>query len=267
MKLVVEKCPDYLVGSLFFIATWLILYWRAPASRKAMLWASITLLPFGPVLESIYVMDYWDPEHLFYVEFFGWLRVSLEDLIFTFTCVGICAALFDIAHRRRHRREITQVSRQSYWRLVGAGGLCMGVILLVWFWGLDHRVRALHSVNAHVIGCLVAFPIVIARRGWRIAAHAAALVGAVYMVIFYAAYYTRFYPTIFTRWWMEGHLSGHHIFGIPIEEIYWMAVTVLFIGPMVRFCLDHTRKNDWKFGRECRAWKKLRGARKKRPSS
>ncbi len=261
----VENCPDYLVGSLFFLMSWVVLYWRAPQSRKAILWASITLLPFGPVLESLYIIDYWCPQHLFYWQFFGWLRVSLEDLIFTFTCLGICAGMFDLVHRRHHKREITCVCWQSYARLFGAGVICLGIILGVWFWGRGHSIRWLHSVNAHAIGCLVVFPIVIVRKGWRVAGHVAAIGGAIYMVIFYALYYVRLYPTIFDRWWMLDHLSGIRFLTIPIEEIYWMAVTVLFIGPMVRFCLDHTPDNRWMVAQEFGEWRQQRAARKKQP--
>src|SRR5262245_3027312 len=127
MQFVVENQPCYLIGSLFFIITWAVLYWRAPKSRKAILWASITLLPFGPLLESLYIIDYWHPQHLFYFQFFGWLRVSLEDLIFTFTCVGICAGFFDLVHRRHHKRVITDVTWQSYTRLLSAGVICIGI--------------------------------------------------------------------------------------------------------------------------------------------
>jgi len=262
MHLFVENCPDYLIGSAFFVLVWLVLYWLNPESRLAMRWAGTVMLPFGPLLESAYIIDYWHPEHWFYLQW-GWLRLSLEDLIFTFTCIGICTCFFDVVQRRHSKRPILMVSWQSLTRLFSSGAICLGTIGLIWWLGWWHGHTALHSVNAHVLGCLIAFPIVVVQRGWRLAALVASAGGAAFMVIFYALYYTRLYPDIFERWWNLKILSQIRPLGIPIEEIYWMAATVLFIGPMVRFCLVHTPEGNWRIPHKYRQWRDERGAKKR----
>ena len=45
-----------------------------------MLWASVTFLPIGPLLESLYIIDYWLPDHWWYLQI-GYIRISREDLI------------------------------------------------------------------------------------------------------------------------------------------------------------------------------------------
>ncbi len=264
---VVQNKPAYFVGSLFFILTWAILYWRAPQSRSAVLWASITFLPIGPLLESIYIVDYWQPDHWWYLDIgpmfgLGPLRISLEDFIFTFTCSGMCAGFFDIVHRRQNHREITGITLASYGRLLGAGGICLAVIWISWRIGLATHTVWLHSVNAHVIGCLLALPFVVIRRTWAISTLTAAFGGAAFMLIFYVLYYVPIYPDIFERWWLLQNLSGIRIFGVVAEEVYWMFVTVLFLGPVVRFCMATTENKEWLFPHHYSEWKAERAAKK-----
>lgn len=260
---VVQKDPAYLVGSLFFILTWGILYWRAPQSRSAILWASVTFLPIGPLLESLYIIDYWLPTHWWYLDVWR-IRFSLEDLIFTFTCSGMCAGFFDIVHRRQHHREITGITLASYGRLLAAGLLCLAFIWGLWRYGRAHEVRWLHSVNAHCLGCLLALPFVLIRKTWAISTLSAAFGGAAFMLIFYVLYYVPIYPDIFARWWMLDHLSGIRLRGVPIEEVYWMFVTVLFLGPVVRFCMATTAQKEWLFPHHYREWQAERAARRRK---
>jgi Lycopene cyclase len=257
MKFVVENVPDYLVGSIFFILAWIAVYWSAPKSRPVILWASVMLLPVGPFLESIYVIDYWHPEHWWYLQW-GWFRASLEDLIFAFTAVGICAGFFDIVHRRQHAHEVSEVTAMSRGRLILSGGICLAIIWGLWRLGHYTQTRWLHSVNAHALGCLFALPFVCTRKSWTISAFTAAAGGAVLMCIFYALYYLPLYPTIFERWWDLDVLTGIRFLKIPIEEIYWMATTVLFIGPTVRFCTAVTPEKKWLFAEQCRDWNRQR---------
>lgn len=257
MEFVAQHKPDYFIGSLFFIAAWLVVYLALPKSRRAILWASVTLLPVGPLLESLYIIDYWRPEHWVYWQF-GWLRVSFEDFIFTFTCAGICAGFFDVVHRKQDRNELEKVTLMSYLRLLLAGGLCVGLIWVIWNFGRHHQIRWLHSVNSHCLACVIVLPVVCVRRTWAVSALSSALGGAVFMIIFYKLYYLQLYPNIFERWWLLQNLSGIRIFGVLIEEIYWMAATVLYIGPVVRFCLDVTPEKKWKAAEQFRGWRKRR---------
>jgi hypothetical protein len=257
IQFVVQNDPAYMVGSLFFIITWIVLYWGAKKSRKAILWASITFLPIGPFLESLYLIDYWHPSNWWYVQI-GYIRISLEDLIFTFTCSGMCAGFFDMVHRGQKHKEISHITLASYGRLIGAGGFCLVMIWGIWCFGRAAGIVWLHSVNAHVLGCLMVLPFVLVRKTWTISTLSAALGGAVFMLIFYVLYYTRIYPDIFERWWDLSHLTGIRLFGVPIEEVYWMFVTVLFLGPVVRFCMDVTPEKRWVAGEQFRAWRRRR---------
>jgi hypothetical protein len=259
---VVQNKPAYLVGSLFFILTWAILYWRAPASRSAILWASVTVLPIGPLLESLYIIDYWCPDHWWFLNI-GPIRFSLEDLIFTFTCSGMCAGFFDIVHRRQHHREITGITLASYGRLIAAGVLCLSIIWVIWRIGRAEHVRWLHSVNAHVLGCLLALPFVLIRKSWAISTLSAALGGAGVLLIVIVLYSVPIYPVIFVSWWMLDHLSGIRLWGVPAEEVYWMFATVLFLGPVVRFCMATTERKEWLFPHHYREWKAERAARRR----
>ena len=162
------------------------------------------------------------------------------------------------------QEPLGRITLASYGRLLGAGGICLAVIWVSWRIGLATHSVWLHSVNAHVIGCLLALPFVLIRRTWAISTLMSALGGAVFMLIFYVLYYVPQYPHIFSDWWMLDHLTGIRLIGVPIEEIYWMFVTILFLGPVVRFCMATTERGDWLFPHHYREWKVERAAKKHR---
>jgi hypothetical protein len=54
----------WLLWSTAFLVPWAIPYWAFPDHRKAMLWASVLMAPFG-LTEPLFVPEYWNPPSLF----------------------------------------------------------------------------------------------------------------------------------------------------------------------------------------------------------
>ena len=273
MQFTVQNRPDYLIGSLFFIAAWVLLWWRAPRSRPVILWSSLALLPVGFLLESVYIRDYWQPEHWWYVQW-GWLRLSLEDLVFTFFCSGVCAGIFDVLHRRYSRApDVPRVTWQSAVRLFGGGLIFLLLMLALWVpgsrAGWQVGLFKMHSVNAHALACTIIIPCFFFGRSWFRTAAASLVAGAVFMILFYAGFYLRLYPTVFERWWDLDALSGLRPFTVLIEEIYWMATTTMFLGALTRFSVHLDEKGRWLTRRHtrerCQQFQDWRERRKQKP--
>jgi hypothetical protein len=68
----------YAIGSIFFLAVWLIMYIFVPKSRKVILWSSIAWGPAGPISEYWHLKDYWNPVYMRRFEVGNW-SFGVED--------------------------------------------------------------------------------------------------------------------------------------------------------------------------------------------
>ncbi|MBM3357817.1 MAG: hypothetical protein FJY54_08830 [Betaproteobacteria bacterium] len=87
----------WLIWSAGFLVPWLVLYWAFPVHRRAMLWASVFMAPFG-LTEPLFVPEYWNPPSLFDL---AWRTgFDIESIIFSFAIGGIAAVLYNVITRR-----------------------------------------------------------------------------------------------------------------------------------------------------------------------
>lgn len=102
----------WLIWSGAFLLPWAVLYFAFPAHRRAMLWASVFMAPFG-LTEPLFVPEYWNPPSLF--DLAQRTGFDIESIIFSFAIGGIGVALYNILmhrglaampeHERRHARH------------------------------------------------------------------------------------------------------------------------------------------------------------------
>lgn len=88
----------WLAWSSAFLVPWALLYWRFPAHRRAMVWASLFTAPFG-LTEPLFVPAYWSPPSMF--DLARRTGFDIESLIFCFGIGGVGAVLYNILVRRR----------------------------------------------------------------------------------------------------------------------------------------------------------------------
>src|SRR3989304_2640661 len=81
----------YLVANIFFLAVWLIIYFRVKYLRRPMLILSLITASFGPISEIWYFADYWKPEIALPLPIVG----GVEDLLFGFSIGGIGAFAYE----------------------------------------------------------------------------------------------------------------------------------------------------------------------------
>ena len=87
----------WLVWSTAFLVPWALLYWRFPAHRAPMRWASLLTMPFG-LTEPLFVPEYWAPPSLF--DLAARTGFDIESLIFSFAIGGVGAVLVNVLTRR-----------------------------------------------------------------------------------------------------------------------------------------------------------------------
>ncbi len=203
-----------------------------------MLWSSVTLMWVSPLFEWLN-QDYWHPEFVWKITI-GEFFFGPESLILGFTIIGIAAGIFDWRHRQRGHRVVTRVTRHSYWRLGAAGLLAAVPIVLLKFWG------GMNSVHAHILVCTVLAVLVMwqIQWQWKLPSVVTALVLGAVMAIFYFAFYLVVYPDIIDDWWIKEALWGIYIGKVPLEEILWGACNAMYLGPVIRYCMDQSFEHE-----------------------
>lgn len=224
----------YLVGALFFLLAWCVLFALAAKSRRAMLWSSLACGHAGPVSEYWHLKDYWGPDYLSEFRIGDWV-FGVEDYLFAFAYAGISAGIFDLLIRRSGERDLTEFSWPGFAKLVLCGACVLGGMAAL-------AALAINSVPAIVIAFLVGAMFILARHPpWVPAAMGAGAIAAGLTFLAYWGFYFRLFPGLLEGWWRPEALSGVLLAGVPLEEVVWAGAAAVFVGPAVRHCMGRRR--------------------------
>jgi hypothetical protein len=221
----------YIVGAVFFVGIWAVLFAVLRQSRGPMLWASLAFGHAGPISQYWHLKDYWHPTYALGVKIGNWF-FGVEDYLFAFAFSGLCAGLFDhLANRRGMRSPQFNISG-----FIKAVLLVLGCLVAM---GAMAGFFKLNSLHAIVLVFLIGSIALLARRPkWIGPAVQTAFILAGTMWVFYAGLFWRLFPATLHDWWNSPGLSGLSLSGVPVEEVAWAWISGLFVGPMVRFCMD-----------------------------
>jgi hypothetical protein len=222
----------YTIAALFFVGAWCLLFALVPKSRKAILWSSLAWGHVGPISEYWHLKDYWNPTYLVTFRIGGW-TFGFEDYLFAFTFLGLCAGIFDILARRVGEKELKRFNAFGF----------LNLLLLVLFsvFGMGLLTTLFHINSLHAITLLFlagASLILVRRHNWITSALLTALIIGALMWFGYWVFIFRLFPEILAQWWNPEALSGICFGGVPIEEVIWAFVTALFVGPLLRYCMQ-----------------------------
>lgn len=218
----------YLVGNVFFLAVWLLIFWRAGALRRPMLVMSAITASFGPISELWYFADYWRPDIALPLPIGG-----VEDVLFGFSIGGIGAFAYEALFVRGICRcEEKHLKREwflfVFFALVGAS-----MVILNNFLGLN-------SIFASSLGMIVVSAIMLAMRPdlFINAIGSALLVAGVMFTIYFLG--QELFPSahfwMLRIWKLSGTPQGVIIFKhIPWTEMLWGLSWGLVWGPMYEF--------------------------------
>jgi hypothetical protein len=218
----------YLVGNLFFLAVWFLVFIKAKSLRKQMLVMSLLVALFGPISEIWYFKDYWRPEIALPL-FVG----GVEDMLFGFSIGGIAAFGYESLFIRGICKCEEKKLRREWFLLVFFAVSGASMIILNNFLGIN-------SIFASSAAFIVIAAIMLFMRPDLIpnALGSAILVAGTMFVVYFLG------QTLFSQghlwmsriWKLYGTPAGIIVFKhIPLTEMLWGISWGLVWGPMYEF--------------------------------
>ena len=180
----------YIVGVLFSLGIWCILFAVVPKSRKPIVWSSFACGAAGPLSQYWHTQDYWHPTYLIEIRL-GNLIFGIEDYLFAFAFGGLCAGFFDLFIRRAGEKELTKFDFTGFCKLLLLGMLCfVTMVALVMLINLN-------SLHASLIAFLIFTIFIFIQRPELIfSSIKTGIVIGFYMWISYWGFYFRLYPDL-----------------------------------------------------------------------
>lgn len=219
----------YLYANAFFLAVWLLIFWRAKEMRRPMLVMSVLAALFGPISEIWYFADYWQPEIALPLPLIG----GIEDILFGFSIGGIAAFSYESLFVRGLCYCNEKKEKREWFLLVFFG--VVGASLLIF-----NNVLAINSIFASSFAFLAIAAVMLWMRPDLIpnALGSAILVAGTMFIIYFLG--QELFPTAhvwMTRIWkLYGTPQGIIIFKhIPLTEMLWGLSWGLVWGPMYEF--------------------------------
>ena len=199
---------EYLIGNLFFVAFWFILYFIRKDLRKEMIFASLLCMPLG-LSEVFFIPHYWNPHRLFN------LNPAIESLLFCFTVGGIAAVLYEVVlkkHLKKAREKRIKTKRHFY---ALAGVLIFSLISFSFIFKMDLIYTAIIAMALGAVAIMLSRKDLIKETIFG---------GVLFLIIYFVLLFilnTFIFPDIIAKAWNFENLFGITIFKIPLEEILW----------------------------------------------
>ncbi len=219
----------YLVYDLFFLAAWLIIFWRVKYARRPMLIMSLLAAPFGPISELWYFTDYWRPAIALPLPFIG----GVEDVLFAFAIGGIGAFAYESFFVRGLCTCKEKKLKREWFLLVFFAVIGTSMVILNNFFGIN-------SIFASSIAMILLAGIMIAMRPDLAinAVGSACMVAGIMFVIYFLGQeiFPAAHAWMLRVWKLSATSQGVILFKhIPWTELLWGFSWGLVWGPMYEF--------------------------------
>ena len=221
----------YLTGCLFWLGVWGALFLLLKRQRREMLWTGLLLAPAGPISEFWSLQDYWQPEYVYEFRWGEWRLGGVEDGLLVFALAGICAGLFEFVRVRQGASRLPPVRGKALGSL--ARWPVFGLVCFVAGWLLG--LRSIHTL-------FLATALAAAGMLWRryelwAPVGLLALAFAFAYWLFYVGVFIPLFPGAIEAFWKMELTWGLRWGGVPVEELLWAGLTMLFAGPYLRVAL------------------------------
>lgn len=228
----------YLGGSLYFLAIWLVFFWKWPNRRLPMVIIGALFIGLGLFAEYFWwTADWWHPQTA------TGTKIGLEDIILSFTLPGISVLVYKFFFKKDLDRKF-KLNKSIF---LAAARKLLPVFLFsfgstaVLFFALH-----VHSVISTSAGMLIASFIVLARRKdllpamfWSALLMVAVSIPAYFVFIFLS-------PGSIGAFWNFFQITGYRIIGIPIEDVLWFTLAGFLMGGVVEFGFGFRLVNEKK---------------------
>ena len=145
---------SYLISDVFLLAIWLILFALRKDVRKEMIIISIIFAVIGPIVEFVYVVDWWHPLTI------TGTTVGFEDFLFGFTVAGISSSIYEEIFKKKIK---LRKSRKIIIKKENINIFSILALLSVMFFGLFYLLK-INSFYTSTIVFLVGIIITLNKR-------------------------------------------------------------------------------------------------------
>ncbi|MFA6131914.1 MAG: lycopene cyclase domain-containing protein [Patescibacteria group bacterium] len=212
---------------LFFI--WALLFFFGKNTRREQIIMSLAGLVLTPAVLMVASNDYRVTGTLSYG------LIGVEDLIFAFSFTGVAAVVYEILIGRR----LVPARHKHLWGKHPINWFASLVIILG-SWALVSMAALwlfpVNSVYALMVGGLLVLTYIITDRHDLIFD---ALFSGLFMAILVFGleqlFFVQLFPTEAAAIWQVDRLSGFLPGGVPVEEIIWVLIVGMAIGPVYEF--------------------------------
>ncbi len=203
---------EYIIGDLFFIFFWFVLYFIRKDLRRKMIFSSILCTPLG-LSEFIFAPYYWNPSTLF--DLTTKIGFDIESLIFSFAVGGIAAVLYEEVLKKHlvKARENRIFTKRHFYLLTAV--LVSSMIFFSFIFKMDLIYTAV------IVMALGAITIMISRKDLIKETIVGSLLFLLVYFILLFTLNTLIFPDWIARTWNFEHILGITFFKIPLEEILW----------------------------------------------
>jgi len=209
---------SYLIGTLALLVIWVILFLQRKDTRKEILIISIVLGFVGLIVDPIYASDWWFPTLITNT------IPGIESFLLGFAIGGITTAIYPILFKKKMKKENEKINLNFLF----IGGLVIALFLALYFAGLNSFHAA---IPAFLIPTIIIY---IKRKDLIINSIVSAILLTIISLLFYLL------PELITPGWISATwnfelISGIIILKAPLEDLIWIFMVGLLIGPFYEY--------------------------------
>ena len=216
---------SYLIGTIIILIIWLILFFSRKDTRKEMLIISIIFGISGLIVAPIYLTDWWHPLTITKT------LIGIEDFLYGFAIAGIASVIYTLIFKKKVQIKKTnkkgKIKRNKNYIIIT-------LILIISFFGSFYLLN-LSSFHSSIIAFIIPLSIIWIKRKDLIVN--SILTGILLVILSFFAYWTPelINPGWITSAWYLDKISGIQLLMVPIEDLIWIFLTGLYIGPLYEY--------------------------------
>jgi len=215
----------YALKALTFFVVWMLLFILRKPNRKPMLIMSVIFAFVGPLVDTVYTLDWWKPETITQT------MVGPEAILVGFMIGGIAAVIYEGVFKRKIKvRKTSKIRKQAR----NINFLLMIALAGALFFGSFYFLK-LNSLIATIIALVIPAAIICIKRKDLIpdSLVTGVLLVGVAMLVYTAVELMT--PGWVHAFWYFKNVPDIIILNVPIDDIIWYFVAGMFVGPLYEY--------------------------------
>ena len=224
----------YFFGCILLFTIWLFIFYLRSDLRKKMIEISIFGGIFGPIAELWYFADYWRPPSLF-----GIAVPSIEDFLFGFSIVGICASIYYFIFNKKQRYENKSIAIVDFLINKKLISIVLNIIILMIILNNLLKINSIFASSFIFLICSI-FILFKRKKLLSLSVTASLFLPLLILPIYHLILNIIITPDFFQKYWLLNNTFwGIKILGnIPITELIWYFAAGSFFSVLYEFVTE-----------------------------